>query len=266
VGDGAACETPGLLRKYQGRALLVLSGECAVHCRYCFRREFPYADLPALRREWDEVYARLAEDPDLEELIFSGGDPLSLSDAKLRWHWESALNLPTLRRVRIHTRLPVVLPSRLDAGFLALVSDLAARRPLIFVLHANHAAEIDAALADRLRALRAAGAVLLNQSVLLRGVNDTVEALSELSGRLVDAGVLPYYLHQLDQVRGASHFEIPEETGLSLTEELRRRVPGYALPRYVREIQGAPSKVEIGSRVKSDSNGENLVAPFRFSF
>ncbi len=245
VGDGPAQNTPGLLRKYHGRALLLLSGECAVHCRYCFRREFPYADLPAAQAEWEKIYARLAADPDLEEILFSGGDPLALSDARLRWHWERAAALPQVRRIRIHTRVPVVLPARLDAGFLALASDLAARRALFFVVHVNHAREIDAELEGRLRALRAVGAVLLNQAVLLRGVNDTIDAQADLAQRLLDAGVLPYYLHQLDRVWGAHHFEVPETEGLRILAALRERLPGYAVPRYVREVAGEASKVPI---------------------
>ena len=245
VNDAGASAGPGLLRKYHGRALLVLSGECAVHCRYCFRREFPYEELPAGRAEWEANYARLAEDPDLEEIIFSGGDPLSLADARLRWHWERALALPQVRRIRIHTRVPVVLPSRIDAGFLALVSELAARRPLFLVLHANHAREIGSELEKRLKALRAAGAMLLNQAVLLRGVNDEAAALADLSLRLLDVGVLPYYLHQLDRVRGTWHCEVSEEEGLELMEKLRARLPGYALPRYVRELPGEASKLEV---------------------
>ncbi len=247
VGDGAAEQSPGLLRKYQGRALLILTGVCAVHCRYCFRREYPYADAPAAREEWESVYAGLAGDPTVEEIIFSGGDPLSISDAKLRWHFELALSIPHLRRIRIHTRLPVVLPSRVDESFLALIAEMSGRRPLFLVIHANHAREIDSEVEAKLRALRTAGAILLNQSVLLRGVNDDAQALAELSERLLDSGVLPYYLHQLDRVRGAHEFEVPEEEGLALMEELRLRLPGYGLPRYVREIAGEASKLEVAA-------------------
>jgi EF-P beta-lysylation protein EpmB len=245
VGDEEAQAGPGVLRKYNGRALLVLTGVCAVHCRYCFRREYPYARQAPSRAQWEQIYARLGADASVEEILFSGGDPLSLSDSALRWHWEQALSLPHVRRVRIHTRLPVVLPARVDAAFLALVRDLSARKPLYLVLHINHAREIDAAVVEAARALRAAGAILLNQSVLLRGVNDTVEALEELSRRLLDAGILPYYLHQLDRVRGTHAFEVEEEKGLALIEGLRARMSGYGVPKYVREIRGEKSKTEI---------------------
>ncbi len=245
VGDGAAQDGPGVLRKYKGRTLLVLTGECAVHCRYCFRREFPYADQRQSQDAWDAVYARLNEDPEVEEVLFSGGDPLALSNARLERHMRGALSVTRLRRVRIHTRAPVVLPARVDEGFLDLVRDVAARKPLHIVLHVNHAREIGAALMDKARALRAAGAVLLNQSVLLRGVNDDVDALADLSLRLLDAGILPYYLHQLDRVRGAHHFEVPETEGLNLMTALRARVPGYGLPRYVKEVAGEASKTPL---------------------
>jgi EF-P beta-lysylation protein EpmB len=245
VGDHAAQDGPAVLRKYKGRALLVLTGECAVHCRYCFRREYPYADQALSHDEWENVYARLDADPKVEEILFSGGDPLSLSDAKLRWHFVRALRLSNLRRLRVHTRVPVVLPSRVDDSFLTLIEEVAAKKPLYLVLHINHANEIGPELEVKVKSLRAAGAILLNQSVLLRGVNDTVAALLNLSLRLLDAGVLPYYLHQLDRVRGAHAFEVPESEGLRLMNGLRKLVPGYGLPRYVREIAGEESKTEV---------------------
>lgn len=245
VGDGPAQDGPGVLRKYNGRALLVLTGVCAVHCRYCFRREYPYADQAPSRAGWEQIYARLGADPEVDEILLSGGDPLSLSDSLLRWHLEQASALANVRRVRIHTRLPVVLPARVDEGLLALVREVSARKPLFIVLHANHARELGADAAEAARALRAAGAQLLNQSVLLQGVNDSVEALEELSLRLLDLGILPYYLHQLDRVRGAHGFEVEEAEGLRLIEALRKRVPGYGVPRYVREVAGEKSKTPI---------------------
>jgi EF-P beta-lysylation protein EpmB len=245
VGDHASQDGPAVLRKYRGRALLVLTGQCAVHCRYCFRREYPYADQALSPEEWDATYARLGADAEVEELIFSGGDPLSLSDAKLRFHFARGTSLAGVRRLRLHTRLPVVLPQRVDEGLLALIREAAARKPFYIVLHVNHANEVGAGLEAAAAKLRAAGAILLNQSVLLRGVNDSVEALSALSLRLLDVGILPYYLHQLDRVRGAHDFEVPEEKGLRLIEELRTRVPGYAVPRYVREIAGEASKTPL---------------------
>lgn len=245
VGDHAAQDGPGVLRKYKGRALLVVTGECAVHCRYCFRREYPYAEQTLTHEAWDAVYRKLNDDPDVEEILFSGGDPLSLSTTRLERHVRGALTVTRLRRVRIHTRVPVVLPARVDDALLALVREAAALKPLHIVLHINHAREIGDELKEKAGALRAAGAVLLNQSVLLRGVNDTVEALEALSLRLLDVGILPYYLHQLDRVRGAHHFEVAEAEGLALMDELRARVPGYGLPRYVREIAGEKSKTDV---------------------
>ncbi len=246
VGDGDAQDGPAVLRKYKGRALLVLTGQCAVHCRYCFRREYPYADQALSRAEWEEVYARLGADPDVEELILSGGDPLSLSDTRLGFHLARGRALPGIRRMRLHTRLPVVLPQRVDDGLLALVAETAAKVPFYIVLHVNHAVEVSPGFAAAAARLRAAGATLLNQSVLLRGVNDSADALEALSLRLLDAGILPYYLHQLDRVRGAHDFEVPEEEGLRLVDELRARVPGYGVPRYVREIAGEKSKTVVG--------------------
>ncbi len=245
VGDAQAQVGPGVLRKYNGRALLVLTGVCAVHCRYCFRREYPYARQAPSRAEWEQIYARLGADASIDEILFSGGDPLSLSDSMLRWHWEQALALPHVRRVRIHTRLPLVLPNRVDNNLLEIITELAARKPLYLVLHINHAREIDEAVAEKARALRAAGAILLNQSVLLRGVNDSVKALEALSLRLLDTGILPYYLHQLDRVRGTQEFEVEEGRGLALIEGLRARLSGYGVPKYVREIQGETSKTEV---------------------
>jgi KamA family protein len=170
---------------------------------------------------------------------------LSLSDAKLRFHFARGTSLSGVRRLRLHTRLPVVLPERVDEGFLGLIREAAARKPLYIVLHVNHANEVGDGLASAASRLRAAGAILLNQSVLLRGVNDSVEALEALSRRLLDAGILPYYLHQLDRVRGAHDFEVGEEEGMRLMDELRARVPGYGVPRYVREIAGEASKTPI---------------------
>jgi EF-P beta-lysylation protein EpmB len=258
VGDRAAQDGPAVLRKYKGRALLVLTGECAVHCRYCFRREYPYAEQNLNHDAWENVYAKLDADSEVEEILFSGGDPLSLSDAKLRWHFVQALRLTSLRRLRVHTRVPVVLPARVDDSFLALIREVAAQKPLHIVLHINHANEISSDLMDAAKSLREAGAILLNQSVLLRGVNDTVEALESLSLRLLDAGILPYYLHQLDRVRGAQEFEMAEEEGLRLMDELRKRVPGYGLPRYVREIAGEESKTEVGNREMRQWNNEAM--------
>lgn len=243
VGDLASEEAPGLLHKYPGRALLVTTGACGVHCRYCFRREYPYADHGAGGGRWREAVAAIAADPSIHEAILSGGDPLSLGNDRLAALVDALGKVPHLRRLRIHTRQPVVLPERVDAGLLELLGRT--RLGTVVVIHANHAAEIDAAVAAALADLAARGAMLLNQSVLLAGVNDSVDALSALSERLAEAGVLPYYLHLLDRVRGAAHFEVPEPAAVALVDGLRRRLPGYLVPRLVREQAGAGSKTPV---------------------
>ncbi|HVC30998.1 MAG TPA: EF-P beta-lysylation protein EpmB, partial [Steroidobacteraceae bacterium] len=209
IGELTAVRAPSLLQKYRGRALLITTPACAVHCRYCFRREFPYAQQSADAPRWSEALAQIGADPSLEEIILSGGDPLSLSNARLESLTRALAAIPHVRRIRVHTRQPVVLPSRVDEGLLRLLR--ATALPVVFVLHINHPNELDEELAAACARLRATGIILLNQSVLLAGVNDDVEVLSKLSLRLFDAGVLPYYLHALDRVRGASHFAVPEE-------------------------------------------------------
>ncbi|GAA5007146.1 EF-P beta-lysylation protein EpmB [Lysobacter lycopersici] len=240
VGDEAARRGGGLIHKYRGRALLVATGSCAVHCRYCFRRHYPYAEDTAAAAGWREAVAAIAADHTIEEVILSGGDPLSLADHKLTELTDALCGIPHVRRLRIHTRLPIVLPERVNGGFLAWLRSLP--WPVVVVVHANHANEFDANVDAAMAALRDAGATLLNQSVLLRGVNDSVEALANLCERGFAAGVLPYYLHQLDRVAGAAHFEVGDAEALALHAALAARVPGYLLPRLVREIAGDPGK------------------------
>ena len=240
VGDAAARRGGGLIHKYRGRALLVATGSCAVHCRYCFRRHYPYAEDNAAAAGWREAVAAIAADPSIEEVILSGGDPLSLADHKLAELTDALRAIPHMRRLRIHTRLPIVLPERVDAGLLAWLRGLP--WPVVVVVHANHANEFDADVDAAMAALRDAGATLLNQAVLLRGVNDSVEALADLCVRGFAAGVLPYYLHQLDRVAGAAHFEVGDDEALALHAALAARVPGYLLPRLVREVAGDPGK------------------------
>lgn len=243
VGDMAARSAHGVLRKYQGRALLIATGSCAINCRYCFRRHFPYAEETAAANRWQAAIEALRADPGVDEAILSGGDPLSLSNAKLAEFLTAIAAMPHIRRVRLHTRLPVVLPERIDDGLVALLAALPQR--VAVVLHANHANELDSGVDDACRRLRDAGATLLNQSVLLRGVNDDAATLAALSERLYDGGVLPYYLHQLDRVQGAAHFEVDDSTALRLVEALRNRLPGYLVPKLVREIAGAPAKTPL---------------------
>ena len=246
VGERAALRAPALLQKYQGRALLIATATCAVHCRYCFRREFPYTDQSGGPR-WSEALAEIARDPSLEEVILSGGDPLSLSNARLASLARALSAIPHIRRIRVHTRQPVVLPSRIDAPLLHWLRS--ASLPVVFVLHINHPREIDGAVMQACSALRSTGVTLLNQSVLLAGVNDEADVLVELSQRLFQAGVLPYYLHALDPVRGAAHFAVPDERARSLAGALAARLPGYLVPRLVREVSGAPAKVVLPPRL-----------------
>lgn len=246
VGERAAQRAPALLQKYRGRALLIATATCAVHCRYCFRREFPYADQSDGPR-WSEALAEIARDPSLEEVILSGGDPLSLSNARLVSLARALSAIPHIRRIRIHTRQPVVLPSRIDPGLLHWLRS--ASLPIVFVLHINHPREIDETVMQACSALRSTGVTLLNQSVLLAGVNDEADVLTELSQRLFQAGVLPYYLHALDPVRGAAHFAVPDERARSLAGALTARLPGYLVPRLVREVSGAPAKVVLAPQL-----------------
>jgi EF-P beta-lysylation protein EpmB len=243
VGDGAARAATGVIHKYRGRALLVATGSCAIHCRYCFRRHFDYASDTAASAGWAEAIAWLRADPGISELLLSGGDPLSLSTSKLAELTDAARDLPGLRRLRLHTRLPIVLPERVDGALLDWLARLP--WPVTVVVHANHANEVDASVMAALARLRGTGAVLLNQSVLLRGVNDDADALAGLSERLFEGGVLPYYLHQLDRVAGTAHFEVTDVRARALHSELQSRLPGYLVPRLVREIAGAPGKTPL---------------------
>ena len=239
-GDSAARAGRGLIRKYRGRALLVATGSCAVNCRYCFRRHFPYAEETAAAAGWREAVAAIAADPGIDEVILSGGDPLSLATSKLSELTDALAAVPQLRRLRIHSRLPVVLPERVDDELLAWLGALP--WPVTVVVHANHANEFDGDVDAAMGRLRAAGATVLNQAVLLRGVNDSEDALAALCERGFQAGVLPYYLHQLDRVAGAAHFEVPDARALELHAALRHRLSGYLVPRLVREVAGDASK------------------------
>lgn len=240
VGDSAARVAPGLLHKYAGRVLFVATGACAVHCRYCFRRHYPYGDEPKRLDDWQPAFDHVRRDPSVHEVILSGGDPWMLTDRRLGELLERIAAVPHVRRVRFHTRLPIVLPARVTDGLLAL---LARSRPVpIVVVHANHPQEVTGDCAAALRWLVQAGITTLNQSVLLRGVNDDADVLTGLCERLVDLGVLPYYLHQLDRTAGTAHFEVAPSTGHALIAALRSRLPGYAVPQYVQEVPGEASK------------------------
>ena len=232
VLDLKAERAPGVIQKYAGRALLVTTGACAIHCRYCFRRHFPYAAVPQSSRQWQPAIDQLAADREIEELILSGGDPLTLVDAPLTELISQIAKIPHIRRLRLHTRLPVVIPSRITDE---LIRSLMIDPMVVVVVHINHPQEIDAAVARAIERLIDAGAIVLNQAVLLRNVNDCADTLTSLSERLIDLRVMPYYLNQLDRVSGAAHFEVPIERGKAIMEQLCRRLPGYAVPKYVQD-------------------------------
>ncbi len=240
VGDLAAMVAPGVLHKYHGRVLLTATGACAVHCRYCFRRHFPYGQASAASGQWAEALAHIAADPTVSEVILSGGDPLMMSDRRLEELTRALKALPQVRRLRIHTRLPIVLPERVDEEF----ANWLGRTPLqkVVVVHANHPREIDGAVRQAFGRIRQTGATLLNQSVLLRGVNDDVATLAALSEAIFEAGALPYYLHMLDRVQGAAHFAVDEARARTLMAKLAAHLPGYLVPRLVREEAGADAK------------------------
>lgn len=233
----------GLIHKYAGRVLLIASPNCAINCRYCFRRHFPYSDNSPSRAQWQDALQYLRNDPSIHEAILSGGDPLAANDRQLAWLVGELEKIPHLKRLRIHTRLPVVIPDRIDSHLLAWLSGT--RLQKVMVLHINHANEIDQAVIDACTRLKAAGITLLNQSVLLRGVNDAVETLATLSERLFEAGVLPYYLHVLDPVQGAAHFDVPDDEARALVTQLREHLPGFLMPRLVREVPREASKTPL---------------------
>ena len=243
VGDLDAEVTRGVLHKYQGRALLIAAGTCAINCRYCFRRHFPYADELAAANGWRETLAHLRNDASIHELILSGGDPLVLATRKLAELTDALRDIPHVTRLRIHTRLPVALPERIDGELCAWLSALPLQK--VVVLHANHPYELDDDVANACARLRDSGATPLNQSVLLAGVNDDAATLAALSERLFECGVLPYYLHQLDRVQGTAHFELSDTRARELIDALRARLPGYLVPRLVREVAGAPAKTPL---------------------
>ncbi|MFK8066795.1 MAG: EF-P beta-lysylation protein EpmB [Gammaproteobacteria bacterium] len=243
VGDLASEVVPGVLHKYQGRALLVTTGACGIHCRYCFRRHFPYGDSNPSTGQWQTAIDYISSSDSINEVLLSGGDPLSLTDKKLAILIAELNKISHVKRLRIHTRMPVVLPERIDNHFLDLIKS--AKQKVIMVIHANHANEIDHNLQAVMDKLTKAGVTLLNQSVLLRGINDTAESLVDLSEKLFEINVMPYYLHLLDPVQGAAHFNIEREEATTIMESVRDQLPGYLVPKLVWEKPGANSKLAI---------------------
>ncbi|MCW0315272.1 L-lysine 2,3-aminomutase [Pantoea ananatis] len=241
---------PGLLHKYKNRALLLVKGGCAVNCRYCFRRHFPYQDNQGNKRNWQAALDYIAAHPELDEIIFSGGDPLMAKDHELAWLIDALGTIPHLKRLRIHSRLPVVIPDRITEALCQALAET--RLQVLMVTHINHAREIDEALCDAMLRLKRAGVTLLNQSVLLRGVNDDAQTLAALSNALFDAGILPYYLHVLDKVQGAAHFFVSDEDARALIRDLLPRVSGYLVPKLAREIGGEPSKTPLDLQLRQE--------------
>jgi EF-P beta-lysylation protein EpmB len=240
VGDMASMQPNRTIQKYRSRVLVVSTAACGVHCRYCFRRHFPYSEITKGTHDWDAWVEEIRRDSTIDEVILSGGDPLMLVDSQLARLAKMLSDVPHVRRLRIHTRMPVIVPARVTSELVEWLTALPAWP--VMVVHANHPNELCEGVAASLKVLADAGVLLLNQSVLLRGVNDDVQTLESLSRRLLDCRVLPYYLHQLDRVAGAAHFEVPVERGLELVRQLRARLAGYGIPRFAREIAGEASK------------------------
>ncbi|KTD79406.1 lysine 2,3-aminomutase [Legionella waltersii] len=233
----------GLLHKYYGRVLLTLTGTCAVNCRFCFRRHFPYQENNPGRKGWQDICDYIAKDQTIKEVILSGGDPLLAADIVLRELIEQLQQIPHVEILRVHTRVPIVLPERIDADFLSLLA--ATKLKKVIVLHCNHEQELDETVLTACEDLKAVGCYLLNQTVLLADINDDANALMALSYKLFNYGILPYYLHLLDKVKGAAHFDLPVERAKAIYKELQELVPGYLLPKLVREESGKHSKTLI---------------------
>ncbi|HEV8078496.1 MAG TPA: EF-P beta-lysylation protein EpmB [Marinobacter sp.] len=243
LAEAAANPHPGLIHKYHGRVLLIVTGSCAINCRYCFRRHFPYADNRPGRADWQQALDYIRADTSITEVIFSGGDPLNAPDSQLAWLVNQLEGIQHITRLRIHTRLPIVIPSRITDDCLSWLAHN--RFATSVVIHSNHANELDAEVGQALERLRSAGIVLLNQTVLLKGINDDTDTLANLSERLFALGVLPYYLHLLDKVAGAAHFAVGLNQARALHLQLRQRLSGYLVPKLVQELPGEASKTPI---------------------
>ncbi len=243
LGESGANKIPGLLHKYHGRVLVTLAGSCVVNCRYCFRRHFPYEDNQITKDRWREILNYIKKDASIKEVIFSGGDPLLVKDGKLKSLVHDLENISHLTTLRIHSRIPIMTPSRITDEFVEMLSGL--RLQSVIVTHCNHAQEIDSSVVRAISKLKNSGVTVLNQAVLLKGVNDSVKVLKDLSEAIFAAGAIPYYLHALDKVQGAAHFDVSIEEGRRLIAELEGLVPGYLVPTLVCEEAGAKSKVRL---------------------
>lgn len=243
VGDLNAVAQTGVIHKYHGRVLLICTGACAINCRYCFRRHFPYADQQLSTQKLRQALAYVANRPEISEVILSGGDPLLLSDDKLGYLLQAVSDIPHIRRIRIHSRIPIVLPARITPKLLETLRDLP--QAAVLVLHANHGNELSPVVAKACQSLKQHGVTLLNQSVLLKGVNDDSQILRQLNEKLFSLGVLPYYLHCLDRAKGIGHFEVSEQRALALMQRLQEQLPGYLVPKLVKEQAGAAHKIRL---------------------
>ncbi len=243
VGDLEAMAETGVIHKYQGRALLINTGSCAIHCRYCFRRNFPYSDFQLSNQKQKQAISYLREHADISEVILSGGDPLLLSDAKLTTFILEINKIAHLKRIRVHSRVPIVLPDRISDDLIKTLKYSA--KQLIMVVHCNHANELNIEVASACEKMRQAGIMLLNQSVLLKDINDNVLQLAQLSEKLLRLGILPYYLHLLDKAAGTAHFEVSQSTAILLMRQLQAQLPGYLVPKLVKEEAGEVAKTII---------------------
>ncbi len=243
LAEKHASPRKGIIHKYRGRVLLVAATQCAINCRYCFRRHFPYTEHQVNRDQWDEALDYIRRDASIHEVILSGGDPLALADKQLSWLVEKVAAIAHVRRLRIHTRMPIVLPARVTPSLLQVLTDT--RLKPVMVIHCNHAQEVDEQVEEAINRLRNANIATLNQSVLLKGVNDTSETLVQLSERLFEIGVIPYYLHLLDRVAGAAHFEVSENHAKNIYQQMMQSLSGYLVPKLVREKANALCKVPV---------------------
>lgn len=238
---------PGLIHKYRGRVLLTITGSCAINCRYCFRQNFSYEQNNPGRFGWQKIIDYVAADPTINEVIFSGGDPLVAKDNLLLQIIEPFSKLPHIKRLRIHTRLPIVIPQRITSSLINVLINSGLQ--IVVVVHANHPNEIDFSVGESLRSMQIAGITVLNQSVLLKNVNDNAQVLADLCERLFENGCLPYYLHALDKVAGSAHFDVHSTRAKKIVWELSQLLPGYLVPRLVREVPGVGAKVPIDLKV-----------------
>lgn len=233
----------GLLHKYKSRALMIVKPGCAINCRYCFRRHFPYQENSPNKKQWQDALDYISQHKAISEIIFSGGDPLMASDEHLTWLVEQIEKIPHVTRLRIHSRLPVVIPNRITHKLTQLLANT--RLKATIVLHINHSNEVSSDFVEALEPLRQARIPIFNQSVLLKGVNDNAKTLCELSETIYDVGIIPYYLHLFDQVQGAAHFDVSEKEAIKIAKEMLATLPGFLMPTLVREIAGKANKTPM---------------------